>query len=191
MLPVQLSIFSPWSLILASVPLAVVLLAVLSFLPQHGKLYDFVERCVRKLLFAPLPFAPGFVFIQLLLGLLALVTLTSGLTVASDSARVLPASTPLDKQLLTQGRQWRNQRNLYLTALALTLWYSVYMVYTLRAQLARAMRDAGEQDEGMASAASSTERRGVAAKNVVEKEHETGKPTARRIPQSSAPSPNE
>ena len=130
---------SIWWLMLALIPLAVLLLAVSSMLPHQGALHNTYERVVRLILFSPVPGAPQLSFIKFLLVGLGIVASMCGLQVYNDSTRVNPSlqAGSLDKQLLAQGKGFRNQRNLYLTCLALALWWSVYVVFTLKAHIAR------------------------------------------------------
>lgn len=114
-------------------------------LPHRGQLHNLYEKAVSSILFHPLPGAPNLPFIKFVLAGLGLISLGVGVGVWNDSTRgPSPASVPLDKQLMIQAKIWRNQRNLYLTCLALALWYAVYVTFSYKVKIARLL----EQIEG-------------------------------------------
>ena len=80
--------------------------------------------------------------------------------------------------LLFQAKGWRNQRNLYLSLLCLSLWWSVYVVFSLKATVARLLdeRDASRNVSVAAPAA---------AKSVSTSSGSA--PVRRNVPQPSAP----
>lgn len=136
MLSVTLSV-SIWWAMLALIPVAVLLLAVQALLPSSGPMHNAFERFSRAILFAPVAGAPQLSFIKFLLVALGVVSSMVGLQVYNDSQKDTPVHLALDKQLLAQSKTFRNQRNLYLTLLALALWWMVYTVFTLKAQISR------------------------------------------------------
>lgn len=101
MLTVCLSV-SIWWMMLALIPLAVILLAASTILPQQGKMHDAYERIVRTILFSPIPGVPNLSFIKFVLVGLGVVAAFVGLSVFNDGSRALPPNSPLDKQLLFQ-----------------------------------------------------------------------------------------
>lgn len=165
MLTVSLSV-SIWWLTLALIPVAVLLLAVQALLPHTGAAHNAFEKFNRAILFAPLPGAPQLSFIKFLLVALSFVACMVGAQVYMDSHKEAPAHASLDKQLLFQSKTFRNQRNLYLTLLALALWYMVFTVYTLKAKIARlldAPRNNAVGSGAAAGAAASSSNKGVKA----------------------------
>ena len=82
--------------------------------------------------------------------------------------------------MLFQAKGWRNQRNLYLTLLSLALWCSVYVVFSLKATVARLLdeRDASRNTNVSVAAP-------AAAKSVSTSSGSA--PVRRNVPQPSAP----
>ena len=179
MLTVQLSL-SIWWLMLALIPLAVIILALSAILPHTGKLHDLYEATVESILFYPVPGAPQLTFIKAALALLSITSLLVGVSVYNDGQReALPASMPLDKQILVQAKTFRNQRNLYLSCLALALWWMVFTVYTYKSKIAKLLAQVEElQNGGRASSSSSSSAAAKAAVNKIVQEHETAEPVA-------------
>lgn len=123
-----------WVIVYCLIPLAVFLLICSTWFSHDGLLGRFHNTVLPKILFYPIPGAgPNLPFIKFLLISLSLVAGITALQVYLAEWRdPLPASTPLDKQLMHQGKIWRNQRNLYLTCLALALWWMVYELFNLK-----------------------------------------------------------
>jgi hypothetical protein len=114
---------SIWAVMLALVPVAVLLLAVSSLLPHQGKLHDAFDRLTSLILFCPIPGAPQVTFIKLVLVVLSLTAVGTGMSVYNDGNRApLPPQADVATQLKYQSKGWRDQRNFYLTCLALALW---------------------------------------------------------------------
>lgn len=75
----------------------------------------------------------GWPLVKFVLGSLSLVAGITAVQVWSEEwSDPLPAHTPLDKHLLHQSKVFRNQRNFYLTCLALALWWMVYELFRLK-----------------------------------------------------------
>ena len=181
MLSVSLSV-SIWWAMLALIPVAVLLLAVQALLPSSGAMHNAFERFNRAILFAPVAGAPQLSFIKFLLVALGIVASMVGLQVYNDSQKIAPAHLALDKQLLAQSKTFRNQRNLYLTLLALALWWMVYTVFTLKAQISRLI----DAKNGGAAASSSSSRAAGAAGS-----HKKAAPVAVRHPPAPSAPPAE
>jgi len=180
-----------WVLLLALVPVAVLLLAVSSLLPHQGRAHDTFQRLVSMILFCPVPGAPQVTFIKLVLVVLSLTAVFTGASVYNDGNRAaLPPHADVATQLKYQAKGWRDQRNFYLTCLALSLWFMVFNVFTLKRQIARLL---DERDAAATVAAGSSARQGGASKqgasaaNVATAQPVEGVPVQRKMPQPSAP----
>lgn len=101
-----------------------------------GRLHSIYVSYVSVIIFWEIP-GTKVPFIRAVISLLSIIALTTGITVFNDSNREpLPPTTPLPTQLLTQAKEWRNQRNLYLTCLALSLWFSVAQIFSYQQKVA-------------------------------------------------------
>jgi hypothetical protein len=95
-----------------------------------------------------------------------------------------------------QAKGWRNQRNLYLTCLALSLWWTVYTVFVYKTQMNALLQKLESQSGGGQKAVGSGSSGSSAAKAVAkhtEGEHEVAEPVKkeglahRKAPKPSAP----
>jgi hypothetical protein len=148
-----MSLFSIWSLVLyVIIPVGLILFLLLSFppsdykseirqIPPHSirRRWGFIRKNTNKLvervLFTRLGVLPTELINFLLVGL-TIMLIVLGVRVYDDHQRKGSGiEKMLDTQLLLQGQVWRRQRNLYLTALSLVLWYAVMVVHSLQVVL--------------------------------------------------------
>jgi hypothetical protein len=173
------------------------------FVGSSGKLHNVYERAVEKILFFPIP-GTEVPFIKAVLAVLGIIAALVGLSVYNDGQRdALPSNMPLDKQILYQAKGWRNQRNLYLSCLALALWWMVYTTYKYKAQIARLLEQLDQLQGGAADDRSSRSSASKVPKQVtqVDDVHEIAAPSSnkkknlqegeglaqRKLPKPSAP----
>lgn len=132
------------------------------------------ERAVSTILFYPGPGAQV-TFIQSLLALLGVIALALGTSVYNDGQRDVPSTMPLNTQLMVQAKGWRNQRNLYLTCLALALWWSVYATFAYKARIARLLKKIDDLEQAGNSSSSAVNNKAEASS------------VRQRLPNPSAP----
>lgn len=61
--------------------------------------------------------------------------IAQGVRVYDDMSKTHNPALMLDVQLQSQGQSWRRQRNVYLTALALLIWYFLAVAHSLQVVL--------------------------------------------------------
>ena len=131
-----------WLILYGFIPTAVVLLLIIHF--AHGtlqRLNDATMWVVGRIMFAqfnvlPLPLCTAIIIFHIILAV------TQATTVYNYSVNQLAPTklSPLDVQITYQAKEFRAQRNLYLTCLSLALWWFLYSVYSLKTQLDNATR---------------------------------------------------